>query len=272
MDETQSAHLTAIEAPVVRDLVRTHLRELDAEAPGLLDKLYLTGSVALGDYRHGPSDVDFLAVTARPLEPDDLAVLGRVHAAMPAEPHYDGIYLDPGQFTAMPDREEAVPHVVGGAFQADAPCGELNPMVWLMLLRHGVAVRGPRPAALGLAVADERVRRYNLDNLRDYWAPLAEQISHAVAGLPEGEPAYPAVVVWAVLGPARLHYTLATRDVSTKSAAGRYAAEHFPDWADLVRRAMDWRDGKDVIFTTTDARSAAAMVDAVVSDAWHRWG
>jgi hypothetical protein len=141
-----------------------------------------------------------------------------------------------------------------------------------MLIHHGIAVRGPEPADLRLRVDDERLRRYNLDNLQGYWRLLAEQVRHAVDGLAEDEPAFPVVVVWALLGPARLHYTLATNDVATKTAAGRYAAERFTGWSELVERAMDWRDGKDVDFVTADARAAADMIDAVIDDAWERWG
>jgi hypothetical protein len=59
----------------VRRLVVGHLRRLDRGAPGLVELLYLTGSVALGDYWHGVSDVDLVVnqprrvcrqVTARP--------------------------------------------------------------------------------------------------------------------------------------------------------------------------------------------------------------
>ena len=78
-------------------------------------------------------------------------------------------------------------------------------------------------------------------------------------------------MVWAVLGPARLHYTLATGEVTSKSGAGRYAIEHFPAWAELTRRAVDWRNGRDVRFVTADGLAAAAMVGAVIEDALRRW-
>jgi hypothetical protein len=61
--------------------------------------------------------------------------------------------------------------------------------------------------------------------------------------------------------------------VTSKSGAGQYAARQFPAWADLVGRALAARDGgEDASFVTADARAAAAMVDAVVLDAWQRWG
>lgn len=54
----------------VADLLATYQARIDAEAPGLLQGLYLVGSLALDDYRPGVSDVDFVAVTESPVNPD----------------------------------------------------------------------------------------------------------------------------------------------------------------------------------------------------------
>ena len=75
----------------VRACVAEHLRLVDQRRPGLLEALHLVGSVALGEYRPGVSDIDMVAITARPLDDDDLAALADIHAAIP---RYDGIYLD----------------------------------------------------------------------------------------------------------------------------------------------------------------------------------
>jgi hypothetical protein len=256
----------------VRELVVAHLEQADGAAPGLIEMLYLTGSVTLGDYRPGVSDVDFLAVTSRTLNASDLAAVAAAHEGMPAAPHYDGIYLERSALPATPDDCPVVPHVRDGVFRTDQPCGELNPVLWLMLTRCGIAMRGPSTADLEVRVDPQRLRRWNLDNLKSYWQPLAEQIRQRVSGRTDTEPANSAGVVWAVLGPARLHYTLATGKVTSKTGAGRYAAQQFPPWAELAARAVGCRAGQLVDFATADALATAAMVDAVVEDAWQRWG
>jgi hypothetical protein len=60
-----------VPAPVVVDqVVDAYLRMVDAEVAGLVEGLYLVGSVALGDFRPRGSDIDFVAsadgVTNRP--------------------------------------------------------------------------------------------------------------------------------------------------------------------------------------------------------------
>jgi Nucleotidyltransferase domain len=256
----------------VRDLLDRYLRSLDRAVPGLVDGLHLTGSVALGDYQHGVSDVDFLAITTRALGERDLAAVANIHQDLPQVPHLDGIYLDHPSLRTMPDNCPIVPHVVNGVFSSDQPCGELNPVLWLTLARYGIPARGPRTTDLGLHPDPLRLRAWNLENLRIYWQPLADQIRHAIAGREPDATANAEAVAWAALGPARLHYTLATDDVISKSAAGRYVAQRFPHWASLAERAINWRADRNTAFVTTDAFAAAEMITSIVDDAWHRWG
>ena len=48
----------------VQAVVDAYLEAVDDEAPGLVEGLYLTGSIALGEFRPDTSDIDFVAVTA----------------------------------------------------------------------------------------------------------------------------------------------------------------------------------------------------------------
>lgn len=273
MERTRpSASANAAVPSRVQQLVAAHLAQVDQAAPGLIEMLYLTGSVTLGDYWPGVSDVDFLAVTSRTLDAGDLAAVAAAHEGMPAPSRYDGIYLERSALATTPDDCPVVPHIVNGVFRTDQRCGELNPVLWLMLTRYGIAMRGPATADLDVRVDPQRLRRWNLDNLRSYWQPLAERIRQKVAGRAAAEIADPDAVMWAVLGPARLHYTLATGEVTSKTGAAQYAAQQFPAWAALAAQAVACRAGQPVEFVTVDALATAAMVDAVVEDAWRRWG
>ena len=80
----------------VAALVASHTASLDERLPGVVEALYLVGSVALGDYRPGTSDVDFVAIASRPLGPSDRAALAAVHAKLGevSATHCDRCYLD----------------------------------------------------------------------------------------------------------------------------------------------------------------------------------
>jgi hypothetical protein len=262
---------------MVEEASARYLAAVDAALPGFVEMLFLTGSVALGAFQPDVSDIDTVIVTARSPGPEDLAALGAVHASMPERPHFDGIYLDRRTFVQQPADRPVVPFVVNGQFRTDKPCGDLNPVLWLILDRYGLPVRGPAVADLGLVVDLDAVRRFNLDNLRTYWAPLAGEIRQALRGVPD-DVASDATdvdaegVVWCVLGPARLHFTLANNDVVSKAGGGAYLAENFPAFGSLADRAVRWRRGEPVAFSAADARVAADSIDTVVADAWQRWG
>lgn len=246
-------------------LAHAHLAAVDVAAPGLVAALWITGSAASDDFRPGRSDVDFVAATARPPTPADLAVLARVHA-VPDRPFFDGLYVPAAALADPPSAEEPVPHVVDGVFSTDR-CGQCTPVGWLELREHGIAVRGPAPAELVAAPDPETLRGWLLGNLRGYWAAEAGAVERALADRPADRPASADGVTWLVLGAPRLHATLATGAVIAKSDAGRYAARHFPAWAELAGRCVAWRRGDDVSFTTADGLAAAALVRAVVADA-----
>ncbi|BCL15839.1 nucleotidyltransferase domain-containing protein [Micromonospora sagamiensis] len=256
----------------VETTVARYLAAVDTALPGFVESLYLTGSVALGAYQPGHSDIDTLIVTSRRPTDQDRTALAAVHAGMPPKPHLDGVYLDRETFFQQPADRRVAPFVVEGRFRADQPCGELHPVLWLLLTRYGKAVRGPEVPTLGLTVDHDAVRRFNLDNLETYWRPLAASLRAAVADVPEATQVGAEGVAWCALGPARLHFTLAHGDIVSKAGAAAYLAEVLPAYGPLADRALRWRRGEPIAFTVADAREAADSVEAVVADAFRRWG
>jgi hypothetical protein len=78
---------------MITDLTGAYLESVDHALPGFVDKLYVVGSAALDAWQPGVSDVDTVIFTSRVPTDADLAALRDVHAAMPAKPHFDGVYL-----------------------------------------------------------------------------------------------------------------------------------------------------------------------------------
>ena len=270
-----------------------HLSAVDRAAPGLVSMLYVVGSTALGDFQPGHSDIDVVTVLSRDPSPDDLHALATTHAdleSIDGAPHYDGVYVTREDLANPPDDGRPVPFVVNGEFRVGQPCGELGPVLWLTLARYGLAVRGPAAATLGLRADPTRLREWNLGNLRSYWQPLAEQTLTLLDNTPtDGAMSSEAIsdgatsdgaasvgalsqaelaqgVAWLALGPPRLHHTIVTGDVISKTAAATHVATYFPAWTDLAARAARWRGGAEIVFTLDDARQAAALALAVVAE------
>src|SRR4051812_5479776 len=116
---TTGGVLRVDDTPLVRHIVQTYLAAVDEEAPALVEGLYLTGSVALGDFRLHESDVDFVAVTARRPDERCLAGLARAHARLqercPA-PDFEGIYVTWEDLTRSAAQRRLGPSAHGGRF------------------------------------------------------------------------------------------------------------------------------------------------------------
>lgn len=250
-----------------RSAIDSYLDRLDGALPGVCEDIYLTGSIALGDWRPGRSDLDFLAVTTRRLTDADIEVLARLHIQLTSQPHLDVIYVDAGDIGRGPvDGSPGLPHSVNGAF---SPNGYLpDPVLWATLHRHGVAVRGKRAQELGAEPDPAWLREWNLGNLVSYWQPWAAQARSALGPRDLAAPCNTETTVHGLLGPGRLHYTITTGGLLAKTAAADYTAQRFPGFDDLLARAKAWRLGDDAIaFTTADGLATCDLVDAVANDA-----
>jgi Domain of unknown function (DUF4111)/Nucleotidyltransferase domain len=249
----------------VSALVAERLATVDAALHGSVTALWVTGSAASGDWRPDRSDVDFVAATSRVPALTDVEALAALHAA-PGEPPYDGIYVAESDLAAPPSAEEPAAHVTDGEF-GTGPCGYCTPAAWLELRQNGVAVRGLQPPELVPAPGPAALRSWLLGNLRGYWSDTAAHAERVGAERPVAAPVDGYPVVWMVLGAPRLHATLTTGRIVSKTAAGAYAAERFPVYADLAERCVRWRAGEPEDFTMADGLRAAALIRAVVADA-----
>ena len=265
----------------VRKATGRHLAVLDNLAPGLVDSLYLTGSVTLDDYQQGRSDIDFMAFVSRPVtDPEVVALLAQVHAhlltdlqaALPGTGHYDGNYVALGGLPAVPDDQPLVPHVVNGTFRGNEVNGQLTPATWTEFAKYAIAIRGQDRGELGISVSPDRLSQWLLGNLNGYWKRRAVDGMEMLRKL-DASAALPAeIVAWDALGAARLHYTLATGDIASKTAAGAYAIGLFPDYAEVVSAALSWRATGAGEFTYADWGSCAELILDIVADANRRFG
>jgi len=250
-------------------LAARHAALLDEHLPGVVVGLYLVGSVALGDHRPGRSDVDTVTVVRRGLGPADAAALVAVHRALAPEAvgtAYDTTYVPLPWLAAAPAREPVTPFSLDGVLHLDEPAFQVNPVTWVELA-GSTTVTGPAPSELGIADVREPLRRWTTDNLLSYWAPSAARVREVLSARPPDQEAAAGAVVWHVLGPPRLHATLTTGRVVSKTEAGNHAAATWPQHAALCRRSQAWRAGEDVRFSSVDGFEAADLVDAVVQDA-----
>ena len=252
------------------DALAAWLDAHDREAPGLIEGLYVVGSVALHDWRPG-SDVDIVAFTADPATTDDVALLESAHAVVSAELDpgvvVDGPILAWGDVT-VPPMPMMRPWTLAGEFHHDGDCFEINPVTWLTLDRYGIAARGPIAGELDVAVDLDEVRSFVRQNTSTYWRGVGEQITGALDADPERTEFPSAMTEWAALGVARMLFTFEHADVVSKRAAGEWAVERVPEHAEVLARALAIRTAADA--SPPDDRMTVEAVAALVDDVVRR--
>ncbi|SMX70800.1 hypothetical protein [Brevibacterium linens] len=240
--------------------VRSYLRLADRILPGGIIACAATGSIALGAYRPGRSDIDLVAVIAEEWRTrSDLvrrlrllhlsqvprltagAVRGRGVSAC-----CNTVFVAESEVSRPVTQIRPIASHTGEIFdQNDA--FDVNPVVWKELTDGGIAVRGRPVSAWDVDAQPEALRPWIRTNLREYWSPLVAQLRdrppqdsttllRRLLTSPRGLTA--GTVAWCVLGPARMHHTLMTGEIIGKEEAGFHALTAFPDHTPITEVAL----------------------------------
>jgi hypothetical protein len=251
------------------------LRLLDVLCPNQIVGLYIVGSGALGAWRSGGSDIDVIVVICddAKLRYLKLVLLRGISGAIEAvaallhrRPVRSGTVN--ASFVSEGDLRKPVSTIVPlgsfvGLSVSTNKAFDINPVMWFVLERNGIALRGPSAAELGLIV-DERERKdWTKANLLAYWKPWAQAV-RSNAEFPNMS--FARGLEWGVSGVGRMHCTVRTGNVISKRAALDYARETFdPKWDQIIGLAVAHRDCQSITASTDEKQSlACATADFVL--------
>jgi hypothetical protein len=130
------------------------------------------GSLALGDFQPGRSDLDLVAVVSERLSDRHLSDLQRVHGTL-----IEDVPLAAGLHCAYMARGDLAD---SGQAHPTWAHGELfdrivSPVTRRELTQGGLSLHGPAPTGLIPAVSDEELASFIRGDLRDFWYPHAER-------------------------------------------------------------------------------------------------
>jgi 8-oxo-dGTP pyrophosphatase MutT (NUDIX family) len=213
--------------------------------------LYLSGSLAAGEFDPLRSDIDFVIVTAGELSPALVQALKALHAQLlDCHPAW-GIKLEGSYIPLMALRryDPSSAHFpsarTGGSFGDDQQ--GVDGIIHRAILReHGLAIAGPAPRDLVEPVPPDDLRRACAGILNEWWLPQLQDQHRLV------EREYQA---YAVLTMGRILYTLTFGEVVSKPIAARWAQETLEKrWTALIERALTWQpsDGISDLGETLD--------------------
>ncbi|MFD3590765.1 hypothetical protein [Streptomyces sp. NPDC058683] len=85
----------------------TFLAAIDASAPGLVEGLYLTGSLPFGEFFPARSDIDFVTVPAKRPDAGAVEALSAAHDLVRRQhprPFFDGVHLVRDDLAKQPEQ------------------------------------------------------------------------------------------------------------------------------------------------------------------------
>ncbi len=216
-----------------------YLALTDQYLPGRINGLYIVGSIALDDYKSGKSDIDFVSVSDKHFSEEELILLANIHTKIRKAkkyPNFDGIYVTWDELKTSPDAVSA-PFCLDNKFR-NTNGFAANPVTWFTLLKYPLSFRGSEKPQVYSNDVD--LRNWCKTNLNTYWKnwvinskrnPI--RILYSLS---------PAAICWGVLGIIRLHATISTGDIISKSKTFEYATNRFPKkWREVINIALKER-------------------------------
>lgn len=256
---------------------------VDRLLPGRIVGLYVVGSLALGAYRPGRSDIDLVAVVDGEMNAAGLRRLRVLHAVnggasgllsasrgwSPTVNTCNVVFVRADDLVKPVSRITPIASHTGRKFVVGRGF-DVNPVMWKELAEHGIAVRGPAPDSLGLAPEPELLKPWCLNNLSSYWRGWADAVLLALDNSGSFQPR--SAIASGTLGAPRLHCTIATGDIISKEEAGDYALDIFDvRWHPLIRQGLAFRRreraGSDGRHARESVRATAEFVLEVIRSA-----
>jgi hypothetical protein len=224
----------------VQQVLNAYIGLMNEALPGLLTGLYLHGSVALGAYEPGLSDIDFIAITSRRCTPSDVETLRVVHHSLIErypQAQLEGSYLQWHDLGRSEDTIPPHPHIHDGIVHASG-YHDINAVTWWILKNRGTAILGPSPETFAIQIDWDDLLVKMHENLNTYWARFTTNPRRMAWLLDDYG------IQWTVLGVLRQFYTFRERAIVSKTAAGTYALAHTPrQWHRLIQEAINIRTG-----------------------------
>ncbi|MFA5309387.1 MAG: aminoglycoside adenylyltransferase domain-containing protein [Dehalococcoidales bacterium] len=225
--------------PYVNEVLKLFRDEAQATLGEYFLGMYLHGSLALGDFTPGHSDIDFVVVTtAEPPEsitPALEAMHQRIHdGGLAWAGKLEGAYFPVSSIYRFNTEEPPRPHVWNRKFFTARP--ESDWLINFHILReHGVTVAGPPIRPLIMPITPDDIKRAVVEGLRVDWAPRLDD--RAWLTPPGNQP-------FVVLTNCRSLYTLKYGTVKSKPAAAGWALKTLGKrWQGLIKDAMTWHQG-----------------------------
>ena len=231
----------------VKEIVNEHIKMIESRLPNFLESYYIIGSVVLGAFDYGKSDLDFVAVVARKITESDINIFKKIHGDMQKKFRntiLDGMYLLKNDIDSLNKFEISCLRFNDGKYKGFRTF-DRNSVVAFELKKYGITIRGQEIENLKYTVDFDILISKMMDNLNTYWLKWANTYRKFPSIKYIALLVSPKVIEWGVLGVSRLYYTFKEKGITSKVGAGEYALQTVPQmWHKIINEAMRLR--KDI--------------------------
>ncbi len=258
--------------PAAKRVVNEHIAAVEAGLPGLLDSYHLYGSISLGAYQDGRSDLDFFAILNRQACQSDIEALTEIHAALHNQfrkPILDGFYIPKDELKIAVElkQDASALRFNDGKFQGTVAVS-IDSIDIYQLITYGVTIKGATVDALNLSVNWDILLERVKDNLNTYWQSWNNKCKRSLSLQALGLLTSLDMVEWGVLGVSRLFYTLNEKGIVSKEQAGEYALQTVPkNWHKIINEALRLRKGIPTSYYKSvfeRRKDAVAYIDFII--------
>jgi hypothetical protein len=256
----------------VKEIVDVHIEMIESGLPDFLEAYYIYGSVALGAFDYGKSDIDFIILMKRKATETDINILKNIHSNIHRKFHktiLDGIYLFKDDIESLNKGEISCLRFNDGVFKGTRTF-DSNSVDAFELLKYGITVKGQETEQFKYTVDFDILISKMRDNLNTYWLrwksacmkfPSIRYITILIS---------PKAIEWGCLGVSRLYYTFRERDIISKVGAGEYALKTADEkWHKIIKESMRLRKGvKRSYYNSVFKRrnDAVEYIDYIIKD------
>jgi len=230
---SETGHIAYTGYPHVNALLDRLLAEEQTILDTKLCGLYLTGSLVIGDFDDDTSDADLVAVLSGDLDEAEFKALDTMHHRIVHDyPQWEHrieiLYVSRLALDTFRTRRSDIGVISPGEPFHYRDAGEDWLMNWYLVRTRGITVFGPPPQTVMPEISKqefiEAVKAHAVA-WREYWREDASRPLQA----------------YAILTLCRALYTATTGEQPSKRQAALWTASKFPQWAQLLQNALQWR-------------------------------
>jgi hypothetical protein len=199
--------------------------------------LYLTGSLAYGDFVLERSDIDLQAIVRSPLTVNELKSVEQLHRQIeghssPWAERLECSYVPLDLMRELSPPATPRPWWGFGTWYTEAPAGNEWIINHYLLSKHGIAIEGPDFSELIPPIDILLVRKASCRDLFQEWLPKIDDEEWLANSHHQS---------YLVLNLCRILHTVVQGDTGSKQVASRWVKATYPQWKNLIHEAEQWK-------------------------------